>query len=103
IHGVGLLVQNGADAPVKLMDSIIEDNLFIDCGKGGNIAFVEYAPKTAMTIRRNANNEIIRTRIGVNEIRDSKATGTYFDRPVIGLTKEDDDQQIITNSRTSWT
>ena len=103
IHGVGLLVQNGADAPVKLMDSIIEDNLFIDCGKGGNITPVSYAPKTAMTIRRNTNNQIIRTRIGVNEIRDSKATGTYFDRPVIGLTKEDDDQKIITNSRASWT
>ena len=103
IHGVGLLVQNGADAPVKLMDSIIEDNLFIDCGKGGNITPVSYAPKTAMTIRRNENNKIIRTRIGVNEIRDSKTTGTYFDRPVIGLTKEDDDQKIITNSRASWT
>ena len=103
IHGVGLLVQNGADAPVKLMDSIIEDNLFIDCGKGGNITPVSYAPKTAMTIRRNENNKIIRTRIGVNEIRDSKTTGTYFDRPVIGLTKEDADQNIITNSRASWT
>lgn len=103
INGVGLLVQNGADAPVKLIDSIIEDNLFVDCGKGGNIAYTSYAPKTAMTIRRNANNELIRTRIGVNEIRDSKPTGTYFDRPVIGLTKDDDDQQIITNSRTSWT
>ena len=103
ITGVGLLVQNGADAPVKLMDSIIEDNLFIDCGKGGNIANNEYTPKTAMTIRRNANNEILRTRIGVNEIRDSKATGTYFDRPVIGLTKEDADQNIITNSRGAWT
>src|SRR5699024_2488115 len=103
ITGVGLLVQNGADAPVKLMDSIIEDNLFIDCGKGGNIANNEYTPKTAMTIRRNANNEIIRTRIGINEIRDSKTTGTYFDRPVIGLTKEDADQNIITNSRSSWT
>ena len=103
INGVGLLVQNGADAPVKLVDSIIEDNLFIDCGKGGNITHVSYAPKTAMTIRRNDNNKIIRTRIGVNEIRDSKPTGTYFDRPVIGLTKEDDDQNIITNNRTSWT
>lgn len=103
ITGIGLLVQNGADAPVKLMDSIIEDNIFIDCGKGGNIANNEYTPKTAMTIRRNANNEIIRTRIGVNEIRDSKATGTYFDRPVIGLTKEDADQNIITNSRGAWT
>lgn len=103
IHGVGLLVQNGADAPVKLIDSIIEDNLFIDCGKGGNIAVGEYSPKTAMTIRRNAKNEIIRTRIGVNEIRDSKATGTYFDRPVIGLTKDDADQNIITNNRPSWT
>lgn len=103
ITGIGLLVQNGADAPVKLMDSIIEDNIFIDCGKGGNIANNEYTPKTAMTIRRNANNEIIRTRIGVNEIRDSKATGTYFDRPVIGLTKEDADQSIITSSRGAWT
>ena len=103
ITGIGLLVQNGADAPVKLMDSIIEDNIFIDCGKGGNIADNEYTPKTAMTIRRNTNNQIIRTRIGVNEIRDSKATGTYFDRPVIGLTKEDADQNIITNSRGAWT
>lgn len=103
ITGVGLLLQNGADGPVKLIDSIIEDNLFIDCGKGGNITFGEYSPKTAMTIRRNASNELIRTRIGVNEIRDSKAGGTYFDRPVIGLTREDDDQNIMTNSRSAWT
>ncbi len=102
ITGVGLLIQNGADAPVKLMDSIIEDNLFIDCGRGGNIATGEYSPKTAMTIRRNASNELIRTRIGVNEIRDSRVGGTYFDRPVIGLTRDDADQNIMTNNRSAW-
>lgn len=103
INGIGLLVQAGVGQVVKLIDSTIKDNLFIDCGRGGNIAFDGYQHRTAITIGRGSNTQLIRTPIGVNEIRDSKPNGTYFTRPVNGLLATDEDQNITTASRGNWT
>ena len=103
INGVGILIQAGAETPVKLIDSIIEDNLIINAGKGGNITFDGYQHRTAIHVGRNARTELIRTHIGVNQIKDGKASGTYFTRPVNGLTSEDSDQKIATVSKNNWT
>lgn len=102
INGVGLFISAAYGRTVLLEDSVIEGNLFIDCGRGGNITPAAYSPKTAMTINRNTNTVIKRTKIGVNHIRDTKATGTYFDRPVFGLLASDEDQDVQTVSRESW-
>ena len=103
INGIGILIQGGAETPVKLIDSIIEDNLIINAGKGGNITFDGYQHRTAITVGRNARTEFIRTHIGVNHIKDGKASGTYFTRPVNGLTSGDSDQNIATVSKNKWT
>ena len=103
INGIGMLIQAGAETPVKLIDSIIEDNLIINAGKGGNITFDGYQHRTAIHVGRNARTELIRTHIGVNHIKDGKASGTYFTRPVNGLTSDDSDQEISTVSQKAWT
>lgn len=103
INGIGMLIQAGAETPVKLIDSVIEDNLIIDAGKGGNIAFDGLNHRTAITVSRNARTQLIRTHIGVNQIKDSKSSGTYFTRPVNGLTMDDSDQKISTVSQKAWT
>ena len=101
INGVGILVSSGAESPVILADSIIKDNLIIDAGRGGNIDFDGFQHRTAITIVRNARNTLVRTKIGVNHIRDTKETGSYFTRPVNGLIAIDDDQDII-SSKGQW-
>ena len=103
INGIGIHVQAGADTPIKLIDSVIEDNLIINAGKGGNIAFDGFNHRTAITVARNARTELIRTHIGINQIKDGKASGTYFTRPVNGLTMDDSDQEISTVSQKDWT
>lgn len=103
INGIGLLIFSGVGRTLLVEDSVVENNLFIDCGRGGNIAYVSYAPKTAMTIIRNNNTVINRTKIGVNHIRDTRTDGsTYFDRPLYGLLVSDDDQDIQTVSRSAY-
>ena len=101
ITGIGIVIAAGSDSPVILSDSIIEDNLIIDAGRGGNIDFDGYQHRTAITVIRNARTSLIRTKIGVNHIRDTKETGSYFTRPVDGLTTQDDDQDII-SSKGHW-
>ena len=101
ITGVGMLIAAGADSPVILSDSIIEDNLIIDAGRGGNINFDGFQHRTAITVVRNARTSLVRTKIGVNHIRDTKETGAYFTRPVDGLITQDDDQDII-SSKGHW-
>ena len=101
ITGIGILISAGSYSPVILSDSIIEDNLIIDAGRGGNIDFDGYQNKTAITVVRNERTSLVRTKIGVNHIRDTKETGAYFNRPVHGLITLDDDQDII-SSKGQW-
>ena len=103
IHGIGLMVGGGHPEKLFLSDSVIEGNIFIDCGKGGNITFDGFQHRTGITIQRNANSVLERVHIGRNFIYDTKPSGTYLTRAANGLIAIDEDQIVMSKTREQWT
>ena len=102
IHGIGLMVGGGYPEKLFLSDSVIEDNIFIDCGKGGNITFDGFQHRSAINIQRNASSVLERVHIGRNFIYDTKPSGTYLTRAANGLLAIDEDQIVMSKSREKW-
>ena len=102
IHGTGLMVGGGNPEKLFLSDSVIEGNVFIDCGKGGNITFDGFQHRSAINVLRNANTVLERTHIGQNFIYDTKTSGTYLTRAANGIVATDEDQVVMSKSRNNW-
>lgn len=102
IHGVGLMFGGGYPEKLFLSDSVIEGNIFIDCGKGGNIAFDGFQHRSAIHAQRNASTVLDRVHIGRNFIYDTKESGTYLTRAANGLIAMDEDQIVMSKGRPQW-
>lgn len=102
IAGTGLKIGNAANVLLKLKDSTIAHNTFIDCGKNTNIATSEFVGRSAMSIRGGGNTTLERVGLGINYIYDTRSSGTYFTRPIYTTLVDEEKQVIKTAARADW-